>query len=110
MSAFSDTLTSDLASVFLNFDEFAEPHQINGASGVACILDVPTNEPMVKKGYSRYEGFGKSTITLFIRESDLPDSGSVLSRKLISVDKADYRILDSISNVGLYELTLEAVK
>jgi len=108
MSVFSDTLTSDLASVFLNFDEFAELHQINSTSGVVCILDAPTNEPMVKKGYSRYEGYGKSTVTLFIRESDLP--GSVLSHKLISVDKADYRILDSISNVGLYELTLEAVK
>lgn len=105
MSTFSDALESDLTAVFLNFDEFAEPHQINSTSDVACILD-DKNEPM-KKGFVRYEGTGKSTATLFIRKSDL--SGSVVSHKLISVDKVNYHIVDSALDAGLYELTLEAV-
>jgi hypothetical protein len=105
MSAFQDQLAADI-DVFLNSEEHAELHRINDKSGVACILD--TKDEPIKKGYPRYEGFGKSTLTLNISAADLPDG--VLSRKIISVDGQRYTILDSVSELGMYDLTLEAAK
>jgi hypothetical protein len=105
MSAFKDQMAADLAE-FLNADEFAEAHRINEKSGVLCIFDTK-NEP-AKSGFSRYEGYGKSTATLFIRESDLP--GSVLNKKIVTVDGAKYTIVNSTLDCGLYELALEAIQ
>lgn len=106
MSAFLDALSTDISDSFFNNSEFGELHQVNSKPDVACIFDT-TDEPF-ESGFKRYEGYAKKKATLYIRESDLPSE--VMIRKLISIDKSEYRIIGSSSNAGMAELSLEAVK
>jgi len=107
-SLFQDQLVADLNKVFLNLNEFAEMHNINGIE-VSCIIDTDSTQPL-RAGIAKYDGTFKETIMLFISESNLPNEPKPAYNQRIIVDKHNYRIMHVDLNNSLYEILLEAIK
>ncbi len=77
MSAFKEAIAKDVKGVFINLDEFADKHFINGDS-VPCIVDKDVTK---EKGGITYEGVFINAITIYVAESDIerrPVEGEIL--------------------------------
>ena len=114
---FKNQISNDLNNVFLNTDEFADPHNINGIDGVKCIIDTYRTSAL-RPGLSRFEGNEKDTMMLFISEANWPGNvvnGTIVPsvpafRQVITVDLVRWRIVNLDLFNGMYEILLEAVK
>lgn len=115
---FKTQILNDLANVFLNPNEFAEPHNINGVDGVICVIDTDTTQAL-RPGLGRFEGMEKESIMLLITEVNWPGGvvngvitpgKSPVYNQTVTVDSVRYRIKRSDLFNGLYELPLEAIK
>jgi len=96
---FKDQLALDTA-VFLNTDEFADTHNIDGEQ-VTCVFD----NDIFQKGQTA-DGVYISIKKLFIKSADLPDRPVVGQH--VRVDGELYLVSDSTEVMGLLEITLEA--
>lgn len=110
-SPFKTQVQNDLTGVFLNSNEFADPHNINGVDGVICVIDSDITQAL-RPGLGRYEGAEKEKMTLFISVADWArcSQKEPAYNQIVSVDKVQYRIKNDDLFNGLYELSLEAVK
>lgn len=106
---FKAQILSDLSKVFLNPNEFADLHNINGVEGITCVIDGGLTESL-RSGIGRFDGTEKETITLAVAESDWPTEKTPAYNQLVTVDLARYRIKSVNSNNGLYEIVMEAIK
>lgn len=82
-----DVIQADVSAVFLNTDEFAETHTIDGRQ-VVCVIDTDTDSP-----YSGPIGEGVVLVsrTVYARESDLakpPAQG-----RMMMIDSKPYTVL-----------------
>lgn len=68
MSAFRDMVASDIDTVFLNTDEFAEEHEIEGKN-VICII---SDEELLDKQGGAVWAVGQVVKTLCAKCDDLP--------------------------------------
>lgn len=72
MSEFKDIVDADMVDIFLNLDEFAKEHDLNGTV-CTCIVESPTTEERFKRGKD-YEGqdavHGLSAI-IHVKKSDI---------------------------------------
>lgn len=75
MSAFKDAIAKDVTDVFLNVDEFADVHEINGER-VACVIDTS----VVKEAADGLEGVFINAKTIYVRVGDIatPVEGATL--------------------------------
>lgn len=98
MPKLKDYFVSDM-DTFLNQDEFAEIHDINGQN-IPCIVD----RDVLKQRVS--EGVYSAELVLFVKETDLgyrPVTGQHLR-----LDNELYLVYDCAENAGMLEITLEA--
>jgi len=105
---FKSRIINDLANVFLNPNEFADLHNINGVDGVACVVDDNSAQPL-RAGLERFDGVEKETIMLFISEANWQGKPPAYNQ-LLSIDMERYRIKKSNIFNGLYEISLEGLK
>ena len=108
---FKEQIALDNIKVFMNFDEFADIHIVNGAE-MLCIVD--NNEMIDREKRYQYkrslyaDGVYIKTLLIYVRAEDfgpLPAVGRV-----ITFDKKSYIISDAINEDGIYSLLLEANK
>jgi hypothetical protein len=109
---FKDTLQNDL-DIFLNEDEFAETHTIDGVE-IVCVID----KDVLETGKSNYgiqntqlqqvPGIYSSIVVVFAKDSDFPDRPVV--DQLIILDGERYTVGSCGSNDGMLEIVLEAYK
>lgn len=66
MSRFKDAVKADVKSVFLNLDEFADMHDINGSS-IRCVVDVDE----VGEAASQFVGVFNNTVTVYVAAGDM---------------------------------------
>lgn len=98
--SFKDRVSDDL-SVFLNLDEFAEHHDIDGES-VPIVLD---SDLINRRPHLYAEGTYQNRVVFFVRETDLgyrPVEGQVMS-----LDGQPYLIVQVGEDMGLLSVTLE---
>ena len=96
---FKDEMLNDLDNVFLNLDDFAEMHLVEGKK-IQCVLD---DESLKTRQGSAEIGIDESTLLLFAKVSDLPN------RKkggLLQIDHKIYMIDDWKVNFGIAEVAL----
>lgn len=76
MSAFKDAVANDVMAVFLNEDEFADVHEINGER-VSCVIDTD----LTNGAGANLEGVFVNTLNVYVREGDIdtPVEGAILS-------------------------------
>lgn len=76
MSAFKDAVANDVMAVFLNEDEFADVHEVNGER-VSCVID----KNLMQEADASLEGVFVNALTVYLREGDIdtPVEGAILS-------------------------------
>ena len=108
---FKEQIALDNKNVFMNFDEFAEEHLINGDK-MLCIVD--NNEMIDREKRYQYkrslyaDGVYLKEVLIYVRAEDfgpLPAVG-----RMLYFDKKGYMISDAIDEDGIYSLCLEANK
>ena len=96
---FKDEIANDLNNVFLNIDEFAETHIVEGKE-ILCVLD---NDSLKARQGSAEIGIDESTLLLFANIDDLPKKQK---GGLLNVDHKEYMIDDWKVNFGMVEIVL----
>lgn len=105
MPGFKDIIRTDLDNVFMNTDEFAGVHTVNGKK---MPITVDNNELIerAKKAKSNMDGIYTKTTLIFVKAKDfgpLPAVGSV-----VNLDGKTYKVTDAMNEDGLYSIHLEA--
>ena len=105
MKAFREQAADDIG-VFLNMDEFAEEHIVNGVTVQAVREGLTMKEYVQHAGRrSALEDINARTVMLHIRKSDIPE---VVHGNVIELDGEMYSIVDVTDDMGILTLTLEA--
>ena len=108
---FKEQIAKDNRTVFMNQDEFAETHLINGVE-MSCTID--NNELIDREKRYQYkkslyaDGIYLKQLLIYVRAEDfgpLPAIGRV-----VTFDKKSYIVADAINEDGIYSLCLEANK
>lgn len=101
---FKDQVNADL-DVFLNLDEFAETHNIDGRQ-VKCIIDLDDLRKFrVNQQAVNFPGVYGSYKTLFVKAADLPNR-PVIGQHL-KVDGELYLVVECSEPDGMLEVSLE---
>lgn len=105
---FKDALQSDI-KIFLNPEEFAEKHLINGKEMTVSIDGnevVERSKKQTEKG--RIDGIYEQQIMLYVSREQfgrMPPIGAMMT-----VDSGKYRVEDVIHEAGIYSILLGAVR
>jgi hypothetical protein len=99
MPKLHDYFSSDLNS-FINQDEFAELHTINGVE-LPCVVD---NDQLKERSRKEYDGITVGEVLFFIKKSDFGDR--LENGTPIIFDKRQMYVFDTREDMGLYEIIL----
>ena len=99
MSRFRDAILSDVDSVFLNADEFAETHILNGER-VTCVVSVDVDKEATP------EGVYLSTMTVYVRASAL--SRKPVEGELWNIDDGLHFVRNVSDEMGMLVIVTEA--
>ena len=97
---FKDQILKDLDAVFLNPDEFAEPHRIEGRPAAVIVDDDRLTN--LKKG--QILGLVEADMLILGKESDFPRD--LEPGRLLNVDGREMLIMNSGRDMGLVEVAL----
>lgn len=102
-SSFKKAVERDVNAVFINLDEFAEEHVINGDK-VRCILDKIINEAHSEESYV---GVFVNQLTIYVKTGDIltPDEGD-----LIQVDGSNHIVQSVSEEMGVLVIVADANK
>ena len=102
---FKEAVRDDISSVFMDTDEFAAIHTLNGKQ-IPVIVD---NNEMIereKKMKSNMDGVTVKTTLIYVKARDygggLPPVGYA-----ITLDGAHFRVTDATNEDGVYSIHLE---
>lgn len=104
--SFKEQLEKDVA-VFMNLDEFAEKHIINGKECTAILEGMTTKEQFTQLRESKihFDGFTGETFILHVAVSELPE---VPEKGLsITVDDEVYVVSSSTTEVGMATIIMD---
>lgn len=100
-----EQMAADIAAVFLNQDENADWHDINGQQ-VLCIVDEDISKQRTNRQSDNYDGIFSRQITVFIAEMDLgyrPERNQKMT-----VDSECFLVLNCSASEGMLEIELGA--
>lgn len=105
MSAFKDQVAEDIHNVFLNLDDFASVHVINGRE-MPCIIESVHAQVREKRFSDHIDGTYALKPLIHVAASDfgsLPESGASLK-----LDGRLYRVIEAAEEMGMYAITVSA--
>ena len=97
---FKEQIQKDLDGVFLNLDEFAELHRVEGAQ-IAVVVD---NDQLNKLKKGQILGLIEADMLLMGRASDFP--ADLEPGRLLNVDGRELIVANSGKDMGLVEVAL----
>lgn len=105
MLTFKDVARADIDSVFMNLDEFAGTHTVNGKK---MPVTIDNNELIerTKRFNSHMDGIYTKTTLIYVKAKDfgpLPAVGQA-----VNLDGKIFIVTDATNEDGLYSLHLEA--
>lgn len=101
MSAFKDTIAKDIKSVFINIDEFADEHSLNGKV-VRCVVD----KDLTMGAKDNMVGVFMNAVTIYVAEKDIekrPVEGA-----LLELDDETYTVRNVSAEDGMLVIIAEA--
>jgi len=104
---FKEQIREDVGAVFLNVDEFAAVHTVNGKQ-IPTLVDNIELIDREKKAKSHMDGVNVRTTLIYVKARDygpLPPVGSI-----VRLDGSTYKVTDSTNEDGVYSIHLEANK
>lgn len=106
---FKEMLCDDVSDVFLNTDEFAEFHTVNGKEDVRIVTD--DYELLNREKYRKEvkdDGTSLNRGIIYVKASDigrLPKTGHQMT-----IDGMHFRVEHAINETGIYAVTIRAVR
>lgn len=102
MKVFKDYAQDFDLDTFINLDEFADDHLINGKL-LKCVIDNDIFDERSTLSGDRSGGVFKDMISIFIKKEDIEKP---LIDEMITVDDEDYRVVEVKENMRMYEIEL----
>lgn len=100
MSAFKDAIKNDVKKTFINLDEFADTHKLNGVN-VSCIIDKDLTQETAARNRD-LEGVFLNTVTVYVAASDL--TARPVEGELLKID-GSFHLVQSVSDEdGIYAI------
>lgn len=101
--SFKDQIKQDLSDIFLNLDEFADLHRIEGRE-VPVVIDSDIMAKLSKIGDNRIHGMDEADMVIMGKASDLPknlDPG-----RLLNLDGREVIVVTTTSEMGLVQIAV----
>lgn len=98
--SFKEQIQKDLDAVFLNLDEFAELHRIEGKK-IAVVVD---NDQLQQLKKGQILGLVEADMLIMGKESDFP--ADLEPGRLLNVDGRELIVENSGTDMGLVEVAL----
>nr|DAH03584.1 MAG TPA: Gifsy-2 prophage ATP-binding sugar transporter-like barrel, 4 helix bundle.7A [Caudoviricetes sp.] len=101
---FKDIIRNDI-DLFVNQDEFADMHLIDGKE-MPVMIDNNEQVEREKRMTQHMDGIYKKQMLIYVKKSDygvLPAIG-----KILNLDGRVYKIMDAIDEDGIFSISLEA--
>lgn len=100
---FKDQIKQDLSDVFLNLDEFADLHRIEGKE-VPVVIDSDIMAKLSKIGDNRIHGMDEADMVIMGKASDLPEN--LDPGRLLNLDGREVIVVTTTSEMGLVQITV----
>ena len=101
--SFKDQIKQDLSDVFLNLDEFADLHRIEGKE-VPVVIDSDMLEKLSKIGDNRIHGMDEADMVIMGKASDLPEN--LDPGRLLNLDGREVIVVTTTSDMGLVQIAV----
>lgn len=100
---FKDQIKQDLSDVFLNLDEFADLHRIEGKE-VPVVIDSDIMAKLSKNGDNRIHGMDEADMVIMGKASDLPEN--LDPGRLLNLDGREVIVVTTTSEMGLVQIAV----
>lgn len=101
--SFKDQIKQDLSDIFLNLDEFADLHRIEGKE-VPVVIDSDIMAKLSKIGDNRIHGMDEADMVIMGKASDLPEN--LDPGRLLNLDGREVIVLTTTSEMGLVQIAV----
>lgn len=101
--SFKDQIKQDLSDIFLNLDEFADLHQIEGKE-VPVVIDSDIMAKLSKIGDNRIHGMDEADMVIMGKASDLPEN--LDPGRLLNLDGREVIVVTTTSEMGLVQIAV----
>ena len=101
--SFKDQIKQDLSDVFLNLDEFADLHRIEGKE-VPVVINSDMLEKLSKIGDNRIHGMDEADMVIMGKASDLPEN--LDPGRLLNLDGREVIVVTTTSEMGLVQIAV----
>lgn len=101
--SFKDQIKQDLSDIFLNLDEFADFHRIEGKE-VPVVIDSDIMAKLSKIGDNRIHGLDEADMVIMGKASDLPEN--LDPGRLLNLDGREVIVVTTTSEMGLVQIAV----
>lgn len=101
--SFKDQIKQDLSDIFLNLDEFADLHRIEGKE-VPVVIDSDIMAKLSKIGDNRIHGMDEADMVIMGKASDLPEN--LDPGRLLNLDDREVIVVTTTSEMGLVQIAV----
>ena len=101
--SFKDQIKQDLSDIFLNLDEFADLHRIEGKE-VPVVIDSDIMAKLSKIGDNRIHGMDVADMVIMGKASDLPEN--LDPGRLLNLDGREVIVVTTTSEMGLVQIAV----
>lgn len=101
--SFKDQIKKDLSDIFLNLDEFADLHRIEGKE-VPVVIDSDIMAKLSKIGDNRIHGMDEADMVIMGKASDLPEN--LDPGRLLNLDGREVIVVTTTSEMGLVQIAV----
>ena len=101
--SFKDQIKQDLSDIFLNLDEFADLHRIEGKE-VPVVIDSDIMAKLSKIGDNRIHGMDEADMVIMGKASDLPEN--LDPGRLLNLDGREVIVVTTTSDMGLVQIAV----
>lgn len=101
--SFKDQIKQDLSDIFLNLDEFADLHRIEGKE-VPVVIDSDIMAKLSKIGDNRIHGMDEADMVIMGKPSDLPEN--LDPGRLLNLDGREVIVVTTTSEMGLVQIAV----
>ena len=101
--SFKDQIKQDLSDIFLNLDEFADLHRIEGKE-VPVVIDSDIMAKLSKIGDNRIHGMDEADMVIMGKASDLPEN--LDPGRLLNLDGREVIVVTTTSKMRLVKIAV----
>lgn len=101
--SFKDQIKQDLSDIFLNLDEFADLHRIEGKE-VPVVIDSDIMAKLSKIGDNRIHGMDEADMVIMGKASNLPEN--LDPGRLLNLDGREVIVVTTMSEMGLVQIAV----